>query len=83
MYLHVGQETILPFADIVGIFDLDNTTVSRHSRDFLKRAQEEGNIVDVTTELPKSFILCGSGKIYLSQISTATLVKRAQMFHNR
>ena len=42
MYLHLGQDTIVNERDIVGVFDLDNSTVSRHTRDFLSKAQKEG-----------------------------------------
>lgn len=66
---------------IVGVFDLDNTTVSKNTREFLGRAQREGRVVDVTSELPKSFIVCergGEERVYLSQMSPATLLRRAR-----
>ena len=82
MYLHLGQDTIVNERDIVGVFDLDNSTVSRHTRDFLSKAQKEGRVVNVSMELPKSFVLCRSGQdvpvVYLSQLSTATLRGRAE-----
>ena len=79
MYLHLGQDTIVNERDIVGVFDLDNSTISRHTRSFLSKAQKEGRVVNVSMELPKSFILCHDGentKIYLTQISAGTLKKR-------
>lgn len=81
MYLHLGQDTIVMTEKILGIFDLDNSTVSRHTRDFLGKAQKEGRVVDVTSELPKSFIVCesdGVETVYLSQMSPATLLRRAR-----
>ena len=88
MYLHLGQDTIVNERDIVGVFDLDNSTVSRHTRDFLSKAQKEGRVVNVGEDLPKSFVLCrrqrghrdgaGETRIYLSQLSTATLLRRAE-----
>jgi len=81
MYLHLGQDTIVMTERIVGVFDLDNTTVSKHTRDFLAKAQKEGRVVDVTNELPKSFIVCesdGAETVYLSQMSPATLLRRAK-----
>lgn len=79
MYLHLGQETILRTSDILGVFDLDTTTLSKHTRDYLARAEKEGRVVTVTQELPKSFIVtAGRDKtIYLSQISAQTLKKRS------
>ena len=80
MYLHLGQSVVVPFRDVVGIFDLDNTTSSVHTRKFLERAEKEGRVVDVSGDLPKSFTVCRTGKgpptVYLSQLSSATLLKR-------
>ncbi len=81
MYLYLGQDTMVAFNRIIGIFDLDNTTVSAQTREFLARAQKEGRVVDVTRELPKSFIVCGDPggeTVYLSQMSPATLLRRAR-----
>lgn len=80
IYLHLGQNTIVRTASISGVFDLDNTTCSKRTRDYLARAQREGRVVDVTAELPKSFIVCeenGRETVYLSQMSPATLLRRA------
>lgn len=80
IYLHLGQNTIVPTASISGVFDLDNTTGSKRTREYLARAQREGRVVDVTSELPKSFIVCrenGRETVYLSQMSPATLLRRA------
>ena len=80
MYLHLGQDVIVNERTIVGVFDMDNSTVSRHTRAFLARAQREGRVVNVSLELPKSFIVCeenGRETVYISQISTATLMRRA------
>ena len=80
MYLHLGQDIIVNEREIVGVFDLDNSTISRHTRDFLSRAQKEGRVVNVSMELPKSFVVCeknGRETVYISQISTSTLLRRA------
>lgn len=80
MYLHLGQDTVVCFDDIIGIFDLDNTTVSKITRDYLTKAEKSGKVINVSTELPKSFVLCNhkdGNKIYISQISSSTLLKRA------
>lgn len=79
MYLHLGQETVVRVQDIVGIFDMDNTTISKHTRQFLADAEKAGRVVNVSPELPKSFIICREEDretVYVSQISTATLMKR-------
>ncbi len=81
MYLHLGQSTVITHDEIIGIFDLDNTTVSKKTRDYLSKAEKEGRVNVVSYELPKSFIVCGdkgNQKVYLSQISTTTLLKRTE-----
>ncbi|MCI8395101.1 extracellular matrix regulator RemB [Acutalibacter sp. JLR.KK004] len=83
MYLHLGQDTVVRTSSIIGVFDLDNTTVSKHTRSFLAKAQQEGRVVNVSAELPKSFILCaeeGVQRVYLSQLAPVTLLKRSRHF---
>ena len=79
MYLYLGQDTVVATRDIIGIFDLENTTTSRITRDYLAHAQKSGMIIEVSSELPKSYVVCrreGKTSVYLSQISPATLTKR-------
>ena len=81
MYLHLGQNTVVDTEQLLGVFDLDNSTVSKHTRDFLARAQKEGRVVNVSMELPKSFVVCRNKEgetVYLSQLSSATLLRRSQ-----
>ena len=74
-YLFLGGDTTVRARDIIGIFDLDRCTVSGHTREFLKRAEQEDRVETITYELPKSFIVCEK-KVFLSQIAPATLLKR-------
>jgi len=81
MYAHLGQDTVVRTRDIVGIFDMDNTTVSKHTRQFLAVNEKAGRVCNVTYELPGAFVICkpknGEQIVYISQISAATLRKRA------
>ncbi len=82
MYLHIGQETVVPLCEVVGIFDMENTTISKNTRSFLNDAQKRGTVITVCDDLPKSFVVCikeGVQTVYISQISCATLLKRAEM----
>ncbi|MBP5165869.1 MAG: DUF370 domain-containing protein [Oscillospiraceae bacterium] len=79
MYLHLGQNVVVRKSGIIGIFDLDNCTSSRISRDFLAGAEKRGEVVDISGELPRVFAVYDDGRekrIYLSQISSSTLMKR-------
>ena len=83
MYLHLGKETVIKDKDIIGIFDLDTATVSRHTRKYLNLAEKRKETVTVSFDLPKSFIVCAkpkskNKKIYISQISPLTLQKRSE-----
>lgn len=79
MYLHLGQDSIVRTRDVLGIFDLDSASLSRYTRDYLAKAEKEGRVVNVTDELPKSFIVTVGEKtlVYISQISASTLKKRS------
>lgn len=80
MYLHLGQDRVINFSDIIGIFDLDNTTVSKHTRDFLNKSEKKKEVITVSYELPKSFIVSTDryhdNRVYISSISSTTLQKR-------
>ncbi len=81
MYIHLGADKVVRSDQIIGIFDTDNTTVEHITRDYLNRLEQEGKLISITYELPKSFVVCvenGEQIAYLSQISAATLKKRIQ-----
>ncbi len=81
MYLHLGQSTVITTGNLLGIFDMDNTTVMKSTRDYLTKAEKSGEVINVSYELPKSFVVCTNGKsktVYISQISPSTLLKRAK-----
>lgn len=83
MYIHLGGEIVIDNSQIVGCFDIDKTTVSGTTRNFLKTAQDMGKIIHVNVnELPKSFILTekdGNRKIYLSNLTVQTIIKRNRL----
>lgn len=81
MYIHLGKDVIVNFRDIIGIFDIEKSTIGKITKDFLSKAQKNGMVVNVSEELPKSFIVCKNEDktiVYISQISPCTLLKRSQ-----
>lgn len=81
MYLHLGGDTVVDTENVLGIFDLDNASWSKHTRAFLRRVQQEGRVINVTDDLPRSMVLCrvnGQERVYISLLSSATLMKRAE-----
>ncbi len=85
MFLHIGGDVVIPIKNIIAIMDIDKTTISKDTREFLKIAEEEGFIETISNDLPKSFIITEidkKSKIYLSPISSVTLQKRSGFVQN-
>ena len=79
MYLHLGSDTVVNTNNIIAILDLESTSVSKNTRDFLKIVEEEGFVRNVSEELPKTFVLCeidGQSVIYITNISSKALAGR-------
>ena len=81
MYLHLGNDIVVRKSDIIGVFDLDNTSQSALTRRYLAAAEKAGSVVNAAgDELPKSFVVCGDNgtqTVYLSQLNSSTLYKRS------
>ena len=79
MYVPIGGDMAVRDRSIVGIFDLDNCSWSHRTREFLTRAEQNGEVVPVTDNLPKSFILTseyGLNRVYLVQFNSGVLEHR-------
>lgn len=82
MFLHVGNNKNIRLKSVVGIFDMDNATLSSVSRRFLSQKQREGLVEAAIEDIPKSFILYRDKdeyRICFSQLSTASLKGRINM----
>lgn len=78
MYLHLGEDTVINSKKVLGIFDMDTSTVNKATRDYLEKAEKENKIIYVNFELPKSFVVTDD-KIYVSPLNTSTLLKRTKI----
>lgn len=82
MYLQIGQDRVVRGKDIIGIFDLDNTTVSKITRDMLSKAEKSGNAVTIGYDIPKSYIITNEEDdkttVFISPVTPTTLTKRIQ-----
>ena len=79
MFLHVGNGKNIRESDIIGIFDMDNATISPVTRRFLNEEQKKKNVTSVVADIPKSFILYradGEIKVLFSTLSTSALIGR-------
>ena len=78
MYLSIGNDFAVRQSAVIGIFDMDNTSTGKRTRDFLSRAEKEGNVIPCD-DLPKSFVLTaeyGMERVHLTTLSSSTLEKR-------
>ena len=81
MYIHLGRDYVLTDRDIIGIFNLETTTISPRGREFLNYAQKNGAVVSLSDELPQSYVLADGAvvdTVYLSELSSAVLRRRAE-----
>lgn len=79
MFLHLGEDTVVLSKDIIVIMDMDGATISKFSRELLRKGELDGNIVTVSSLLPRTIIITLDNKIYLSPVSTSTLLKKSNL----
>lgn len=79
MYIYIGSDHLINEEDVVGMFDIETTTTSYITRDYLTAAQKNGRIINVSSDIPKTFVVCRRDDkiyVYLSQYSASTINKR-------
>jgi hypothetical protein len=91
--VHLGQNTIVPEELVVGVFDLDNASSARLTREFLTRAEQDGRVINISDALPKSFVITkqknspfsrrneGRDYVYLSPLGAGTISKRGGEYY--
>ena len=81
MYISIGGDMAVRERSIIGIFDLDGASLSQKTMDFLRSVEENGGLVSVTEDVPKSFLVTeeyGMERVYFTQLSAGNLEKRAE-----
>ncbi len=81
MYIHLGRDYVLNDRDIIGIFNLETTTISPRGREFLNYAQKNGAVVSLSEELPQCYVLADGtvvDTVYLSELSSTAMKKRTE-----
>lgn len=77
MFLHVGADMVVAMKDIIAIADARSFTTDGN-RDFMRRIGQEKAVVDIAAGDVKSYIITAD-TIYISNISSLTLKKRADL----
>jgi len=85
LFLHLGENIVVPIKDVIGIFDMETAADSTDTIQFLRMAEEDGFVQRITCEKPKSLIIAEvnkKSKIFLSPISSSTLGKRTESIYD-
>lgn len=86
MYLHLGQDYIVPLQSVVAVFDMDTATASKRTRLLLERLQDEGQIIELYDDLPRAAVLCENAlgeTLFLTQLSPQAIQRRAEKGYAR
>ena len=83
MYVHIGNNRILSEKRIVGLFDIDTTSMSEATKRLLSEAEKEGRLSLCDDGIPKTFILTDDDCVYLTRISARTIADRIRGRHDQ
>ncbi len=76
MYVDIATDYLIKKDDIIGIFDLDNTTINKQTRDFLNKKEKENKTIYIINDIPKTFILMKDGTVYIVELMPSIIKKR-------
>lgn len=79
MYIDIATDFLINSDEIIGIFDLDNTTINPFTKEFLSTKEQKGNVIYLINDLPKSFVLMQDGTVYVVELSSQILRKRLEI----
>ena len=77
MFLFLGGNVTVDDRSVIGIFNMEECTVSGITNEHLRVRQRQEKIVNVSEDLPKSLVVC-EDKSYISNVSNLTINKRAR-----
>ena len=77
MYIHLGSDVTVAENEIIGIFDIERTSVEKSVNEYLSRCQKSGSIYYVSLDMPKSFVVC-TDCVYVTNVGSATLKQRGK-----
>ena len=73
MYLNIGGGELIRKNGIVGIFDLDTSTIGQITKEYLKRSESEGRAETVGDGIPKAYVVTTDGRVYITTRSASSL----------
>ena len=81
MFLHIGEGKLLRKKDIIAVLDLETTSIGKKTKEFLRKSEKNGETEYISYEIPRTYVICekkGKKKVYMTQLSSQTLYKRAE-----
>lgn len=79
MYIHLGNNCIISSADIIAILNIE-PPISKGILEIMEIAKTEKFLLNISEkDKEKALIIC-SDKVYVSPISSKTLLRRADNF---
>lgn len=75
MFIHLGENCVIRKKDMIAVFDIENTSTSQITKEYLNKAGKMKKVIYVTEEMPKSFVVT-EREIYISSLSPQTLIRR-------
>ena len=82
MYIHIGGDKAVLMKDIIGIMDIENTSTSSVTRNFLRKMEKDGKVITTSLDLPKSVVVT-TEYVYITPVSPQTLEKRFRMWEEK
>ena len=74
-FLDISSTVFIDTDDIICILDMDKTTTSRITRDYLRGCEKQSKLKNTATDIPKSIVISNSG-VYFAQPSVLSLKGR-------
>lgn len=75
MFIHLGESCVIRKKDMIAVFDIENTSTSAITREYLNKAGKRRQVIYVTEDMPKSFVVTDRA-VYISSLSSQTLIRR-------
>ena len=76
MYISIAPDTVVRESELVGVFDIDKTSVGRDTKAFLKAAEKDGRLKVAAADIPVSYVVLRDGRVILSPLNVTTIKQR-------
>lgn len=80
MFFHIGEGMLVRAENVIGFFDIDGEVTPAATRSFLRKAEEDGVVEWVTSDVPRAIVVTmeppAGRRVYVTRVSAATLAAR-------